>query len=51
MKTSALLMKFSVDKENNKIKVKREFAAPVAKVWAAWTEGHLLDQWWAPKPW
>jgi len=51
MKTSALVMKFSVDKENNKIKVKREFAAPVAKVWAAWTEGHLLDQWWAPKPW
>lgn len=50
MKTS-LLMKFSVDKENKKIKVEREFAAPVAKVWSAWTESHLLDQWWAPKPW
>jgi len=51
MKTSALLMSFSVDKENKKIKVTREFAAPLSKVWAAWTESHLLDQWWAPKPW
>lgn len=50
MKTS-LLMNFSVDKENKKIKVEREFAAPVSKVWSAWTESHLLDQWWAPKPW
>ena len=50
MKTS-LLMNFSVDKENKKIKVEREFAAPVSKVWAAWTESRLLDQWWAPKPW
>ncbi len=50
MKTS-LLMNFSVDKENNKVTVEREFAAPLAKVWAAWTESKLLDQWWAPKPW
>jgi uncharacterized protein YndB with AHSA1/START domain len=46
-----LLMNFSVDKANKKIKVEREFAAPVSKVWAAWTESKLLDQWWAPKPW
>jgi uncharacterized protein YndB with AHSA1/START domain len=51
MKTSALLLNFSVDKENKRIQVEREFAAPVSKVWAAWTEGQLLDQWWAPKPW
>jgi uncharacterized protein YndB with AHSA1/START domain len=48
---SSLLMNFSVDKENNKVSVEREFAAPIAKVWAAWTESQLLDQWWAPKPW
>jgi uncharacterized protein YndB with AHSA1/START domain len=48
---SSLLMNFSIDKENKKIKVEREFAAPVANVWAAWTESQLLDQWWAPKPW
>jgi uncharacterized protein YndB with AHSA1/START domain len=48
---SSLLMDFSVDKENSKIKVRREFAAPLSKVWAAWTESQLLDQWWAPKPW
>lgn len=42
---------FTVDKENNKIKVKRAFAAPKDHVWAAWTEPDLLDQWWAPKPW
>jgi len=44
-------MNFVVDKQNNKIKVTREFAAPLSKVWAAWTQSKLLDQWWAPKPW
>ncbi|HER40051.1 MAG TPA: SRPBCC domain-containing protein [Salinimicrobium catena] len=44
-------MNFNVDKENNKIQVIREFAAPVSRVWKAWTQQELLDQWWAPKPW
>lgn len=48
---SALIMNFSVDKENKKIKVEREFAAPLENVWAAWTESEILDKWWAPKPW
>lgn len=48
---TSLIMDFSVDKENRKIFVKREFAAPLTKVWAAWTDSKLLDQWWAPKPW
>lgn len=47
---NALLMNFTVDKANNKIKVEREFDAPVNLVWTAWTESDLLDQWWAPKP-
>ena len=52
MKTkTSLLMDFSVDRENKKISVKREFAAPLSKVWAAWTKSELLDQWWVPKPW
>jgi uncharacterized protein YndB with AHSA1/START domain len=42
---------FSVDKENSKVIVEREFAAPQTNVWAAWTQPELLDQWWAPKPW
>ena len=42
---------YSVDKENKKIRTVREFNAPVEKVWKAWTEKDLLDQWWAPKPW
>lgn len=50
MKTS-LMFDFSVDRENRKVKLQREFAAPVGKVWAAWTQAALLDQWWAPKPW
>lgn len=41
---------FIVDKENNTITIKREFAAPLTKVWAAWTQSELRDQWWAPKP-
>ena len=48
---SNLLMNFSVDKENKKINVEREFAATLSNVWAAWTDSKILDQWWAPKPW
>lgn len=42
---------YTQDVVSNKIKVVREFDAPVEKVWKAWTESSLLDQWWAPKPW
>lgn len=48
---SSLLMNFTVDKANKKINIEREFAAPLATVWAAWTQAELLDQWWAPRPW
>jgi uncharacterized protein YndB with AHSA1/START domain len=50
MKT-ALMMDFSVDKTNNTISVKREFAADLSLVWDAYTKSEILDQWWAPKPW
>jgi uncharacterized protein YndB with AHSA1/START domain len=36
---------------NKSITAVREFDAPVALVWKAWSEPELLDQWWAPKPW
>jgi uncharacterized glyoxalase superfamily protein PhnB/uncharacterized protein YndB with AHSA1/START domain len=48
---STLLFNFKVDKANKRITVEREFEAPIAHVWAAWTESELLDQWWAPHPW
>jgi len=48
---NSIVFEFSVDKENKMIRVEREFAAPLAKVWAAWTQSEILDQWWAPKPW
>jgi uncharacterized protein YndB with AHSA1/START domain len=44
-------MDFNVDKENKKITIQREFAAPLTTVWRAWTDSKILDQWWAPKPW
>ncbi|MBB6131271.1 SRPBCC family protein [Mucilaginibacter lappiensis] len=39
------------DVANKKIHVTREFAAPLEKVWKAWTDVSVLEQWWAPKPW
>lgn len=45
-----LQFEFTVNKENNTVHVKREFAAPLNLVWDAWTKPELLDQWWAPKP-
>ncbi len=42
---------YSKDAANKKLTVVREFDAAVEKVWKAWTERELLDQWWAPKPW
>jgi uncharacterized protein YndB with AHSA1/START domain len=49
MKTN-LLMDFTIDKENRKAIVKREFAANLQLVWEAWTNPEILGQWWAPKP-
>src|ERR1700749_4238983 len=46
-----LLFDFTVNKENNSIHVKREFAAGLELVWDCWTKAELLEQWWAPKPW
>lgn len=45
-----LLFDFTVDKVNNTINIKREFAANLELVWDAWTIPEILDQWWAPKP-
>jgi uncharacterized protein YndB with AHSA1/START domain len=42
---------FTKDLANNKMHVTREFAAPLEKVWAAWTEKDLIEKWIAPKPW
>lgn len=48
--TLNLAMDFAVNKEAKTVNVKREFAAKLDLVWAAWTTSELLDQWWAPKP-
>jgi len=45
-----LLFDFTVNKDNNTVHVKREFAADLDLVWDAWTKPELLDLWWAPKP-
>jgi uncharacterized protein YndB with AHSA1/START domain len=37
--------------EARQLNIVRDFEAPVAQVWRAWTEPSLLDQWWAPQPW
>jgi uncharacterized protein YndB with AHSA1/START domain len=42
---------YTKDQSGKKLKVVREFEAPVEKVWKAWTTPEILDEWWAPKPW
>ena len=31
--------------------IERDVAAPVARVWDAWTIAEQLRQWWCPRPW
>jgi len=42
---------FTKDVANKKITVVKELPADINKVWAAYADHNLLDQWWAPKPW
>ncbi len=39
------------DLKEKSILVSRTFNAPLEKVWRAYTESELLEQWWGPKPW
>ena len=41
---------FIVDKRENTIRIKREFAAKRQLVWDCYTKSELLDRWFAPKP-
>jgi uncharacterized protein YndB with AHSA1/START domain len=47
MKNETVITK---NESGKQLHVTRNFNAPVEKVWRAWTESSLLDQWWAPKP-
>lgn len=39
------------DFKEKSILVAREFNATIDKVWRAYSEPELLDQWWGPAPW
>src|SRR6187549_1794628 len=41
---------FTKDLPNKKLSVVRTFDASLERVWKAWTDSEILDQWWAPKP-
>lgn len=45
-----LAFDFIINKENNTIRIIREFNANLELVWKAWTTAELLDQWWGPEP-
>jgi uncharacterized protein YndB with AHSA1/START domain len=45
------MISFTKDLENKKLHIVRTFNAPKYKVWKAWTDSTILDQWWGPKPW
>ncbi len=42
---------FNINTERNCISIKRLFEAQLPKVWNAFTNKDVLDQWWAPRPW
>lgn len=39
------------DLQAKTIQIIRSFKAPLTKVWRAFTEQDILDQWWGPQPW
>ena len=39
------------DFKEKSVLISREFKAPLADVWRAYTESKFLDQWWGPAPW
>ena len=41
---------FTQSEDGKGLIVKREFDAPLSKVWDAHTKSELLEQWFAPKP-
>ncbi len=45
------MIKFTKDVANKQLHVVRTFNAPQEKIWKAWTDSIILDQWWGPKPW
>jgi uncharacterized protein YndB with AHSA1/START domain len=47
---SILQFDFLVDKENNTLTIKREFAADRQLVWDCYTKAEYLNQWFAPEP-
>lgn len=44
-------MNIVTDPSQKTLHITRDFKAPVEKVWKAWTDPEILDQWWAPGPW
>lgn len=48
--TGKMQFDFIVDRNNNTMTIRREFAASRQLVWDCYTKQELLDQWFAPKP-
>ncbi len=42
---------FTKDEQNAQLTIERVFPAPPSRVWQAFTDAAILDQWWGPKPW
>lgn len=43
--------KIDRDIDNRKLTITRRFNAPRHRVWQAYTDPAMPDQWWAPRPW
>jgi len=42
---------FTRNESDATLTIERTFSAPRDRVWQAYTDPGILDQWWAPRPW
>lgn len=43
--------RFKIDHHKGRVVIEKKLAADVKTTWQAFTNGKIIEKWWAPKPW